>query len=142
MRSHCRLNHVAAHTTMLTVPTEQLHDNPQFITQSILTFLNVKDPKLFQDFYFTERSGTNKMANYPSLERDLPKYLIRIASVVVQEEMQRSRNMTKWPCLPFKELAPHLLTPQKHRFFAPNCSEDGGYPKCSVNFDFAEQQEA
>ena len=42
MRWHCRLNHVAAHTSMLTIFLEDLISRPAYSTEEILTYMGYK----------------------------------------------------------------------------------------------------
>lgn len=124
------------------VKSEQLFSNPQFTAQSIASFFNMKDPKPFFD-EFLRPDNLQALARRQSYDH-LPSQYRHMAATVIADEMLRSRNMTKWPCLPFKELRTHLVT-QEHRQWAPNCSRDSAasgaaaYPKCSVQYDFAEQ---
>lgn len=131
--------------TLFIVPSQLLAENPHFLSQSILSFLNVKDTKAFTEV-FLQSQFVEKHFQYhrdkASRFDTIPEALRKLSASVIQEEMNKGKNMTKWPCLPFKELSKHLVG-QDHRQFAPNCSKDaagtGSYPKCSVQYDFAEQ---
>jgi hypothetical protein len=130
-RWHCRLNHVAAHTSMLTVHLDSFERNPISTMQNILSFINAKDiPSIIQSL------DTNALSQKKSLLA-LPMELAILADETLEDELRISKNLTRWPCRNFKELSADLLV-QPYYELAAGCSSSK-YVKCSVQYDFSEQ---
>lgn len=67
----------------------------------------------------------------------LPIELAVLADETLANELRISKNLTRWPCRNFKELAADLLV-QPYYELAAGCSSSK-YVKCSVQYDFSEQ---
>lgn len=162
IRWHCRLNHVAAHTKMLTVFIEDLIERPVTEFHNILTFIDAKFSredmiKAIDDYkvalekdiglkFFSHTSLTDEVFGDTSHSPDssysthpLSETAITAAITALQTEFKKSENLSKWPCESFKDLekekngqAPGLL-PMHSSMLSANCSDS--FVTCSVRFD-------
>eukprot|EP01031_Cornospumella_fuschlensis_P031451 gene31451-38016_t len=140
VRWHCRLNHVAAHSAMLTVFVDDLRRRPFFEIQRIASFAGLK---------IREEDIQAVLAKLPALQQALssassaqvPGELAEAAARSIASELDNSRNLSVWPCKSFKELetsfSSALLSHRRYYMLSPNCSAP--FTKCSVQYDFREQ---
>eukprot|EP01036_Dinobryon_divergens_P027168 gene27168-35893_t len=136
MRWHCRLNHVAAHTAMLTVFTTDFARRPVVELEKILTFLGVKASR--EDLLSVVQSNSEALQAIFSREKSQssvlsPSQAADIANTI-ESEMRASKDLTRWPCKSFRELEKKLLLPIPSSNLAANCT--GNYVTCSVQYDF------
>lgn len=150
MRWHCRLNHVAAHTSMLTIFTEDLVSRPSFELEKILSFIGFKlsraEVAAIAESASQRAALLNVLTQTASADAGLsdPQSLLRIpadlydtATSSIQTEMQASKELTKWPCQMFRPLHKGESAPWKLPLSSPNLAANctGKFVKCSVKFD-------
>lgn len=141
MRWHCRLNHVAAHTSMLTIFLEDLVERPTVELEKILTYLGYKVGRQeLLDAGSATFIGRLKSELGPSfLAKSIPEPLHSTAVTAIDTEMRTSKDMTKWPCANFREINTNskdpasVPLPTPASALAANCT--GAHVKCSVRFD-------
>eukprot|EP01039_Chlorochromonas_danica_P000576 gene576-620_t len=140
-RWHCRLNHVAAHSTMLTIYVEDLIARPITEIQRLASFAGIRASdadirNLLESKFpsFLEFLTSSSHRSSPSL-----KHLQTVSEETIKDELLLSKNLTEWPCRSFKELEDAGIVLQKSRYFklAANCSLP--YVKCTIRFDLREQ---
>lgn len=133
IRWHCRLSHVAAHTKLLTVFTDDFILHPHVVLKRMIKFATdgaVQQPE-------TRISESALASLLQSLRNEItsteimPEYLVEVGSLAILSELSSSQNLTKWPCRPFHSLDRSL--PIKPVELAANCSNV--FVKCSVKFD-------
>lgn len=145
MRWHCRLNHVAAHSAMLTVFTEDLLLRPEVELQRMASFIGIKvrEDDVRGAIARTIRSLPSPSGPPPAAPPVLMNWQ-RIAADTIRDELVLSRNLSTWPCKSFKDLESKqhkgevLLPHRRYYMLSPNCSAP--FVKCSVQYDFREQK--
>ena len=138
VRWHCRLSHVAAHTMMLTIFSDDLVNKPMIELEKILSFSGVKFSR--DDLRKAINSHLNELIdeidyipNSRSSYQLIPHELISIGLDTLQNELDTTKLLTKWPCHSFNSISNKdklLFAPS---VLAPNCS--GLHVVCSVPVD-------
>lgn len=158
VRWHCRLSHVAAHTSLLTVAFDSIISSAHFVDEQISSFLNLPHKSTIQnlldDASFLETDELLAMLKfamksiYPILTTANSQVSQPIEDVihdVIQDELDKTNNLQQWPCLSFwsvgDEPNPHVLTPVAKKAaaaFSPNCTAE--YAHCGVPRDRCEER--
>jgi hypothetical protein len=170
VRWHCRVSHVAAHTKVLTIFVEDLLARPVVELEKILTFVGVKysRPTLSAaSLGFSERLQQVLSGGIPkySAQQSFPgtsfvqisdgtstetakNYNIPVEYIspmldALENELEHSNGLTKWPCASFRDLdgprQQRFVSPSTLALFLPsdmlaaNCSDP--FVRCSVPFD-------
>lgn len=152
VRWHCRLSHVAAHTAMLTVTFESIISQAAYVSEEIREFLNLQsrsDMEHFMDdgFLETDELAARLEIVMESIHKILAKAnsqttqpIQDIIHQVIEDELDKTDNLKKWPCLSFwnvgEELSP--VARKLAAAFAPNCSAD--FAHCGVPRDLCEER--
>jgi len=153
MRMHCRLSHVAAHTASLTIDTKTLVNATElslalhnFMTSTGGTTtgggegmpVTVDDDKI-NIFYNQASVGAGLLTRFSEMMPDGTDVLT-ILDRVLQNELERTKNMSVWPCPSFWEAPPPLalsaLTRRLAKALSPDC--DDPYVSCFVKRDQCE----
>ena len=168
MRWQCRLSHVSAHTSMLTLLLDDLLQDPKAVLEEILQFV------WRDDWQWQGKSDGRQHSNTADLDlkassliqRDMKSKLselselLKISSLVVgkavalveqdhsfrkdnqeafADEMRRSKDMTSWPCPSFWEgVNGDETLTSIASQMVPNCRDDDPFVNCSVNRDRCE----
>jgi hypothetical protein len=147
MRFHCRLSHVAAHTASLSI--------------DVTTLRNVTElERVLQDFMIPNEDNSHVLYDAPFLgktayddEIDIlsdrgSTVLTKLAAddalwtridQVIQDEMQRTKDQSIWPCPTFWKAEPFrfsTVTEKLAKALSPNC--DDPYVSCFVQKDKCE----
>jgi hypothetical protein len=164
IRYHCRLSHIAAHTAILSVNFTELITDPNAVNQALDEFLIPKDytaenrevdDKTGGGFFPDDdegglleaqvRWGTHMLTyiqfHNPHVEVE------RVLDQVLMEELDQSKNLTAWPCLPFwaagnpdnPTVLPSELTQRLARELSPDCNDP--MASCWVERDKCEAAE-
>lgn len=157
VRWHCRLSHVAAHTSLLTISIESLISEAWTVNEQIRDFLELapkSDLEHLMDDGFLENDEL--LARMENGMKDVRKILQKANSEVaqpiedvihdvIQDELDKTDNLKQWPCLSFwsvgDEPNPQALTPRAKEVaasFAPNCTAQ--YAHCGVPRDRCEER--
>lgn len=136
-RWHCRLSHVAAHTKMLTVMTEDLINRPMIEIDKILTFIGYKiGRRELLDAFAEYKLELQKEITTPTRDEILPSFIDSGLSAL-KNELESTDELQKWPCKSFRELDKMIKRdeplPIKFNQLAANCSSP--YVTCSVPMD-------
>jgi hypothetical protein len=157
VRWHCRLSHVAAHTTLLTVTLEALVGQAWDTDEKIRQFLNLAKKSPME--HLMDNGGLEIEHLVSSVEAamesvgkllttandEIPGQQIEdIIHLVIQDELDKTDNLSNWPCLSFwsvgDESNPEALTPfsrEVAKAFSPNCTAE--YIQCGVKKDRCEE---
>lgn len=154
VRWHCRLSHVAAHTALLTVTLEALVEQAWDTDERIRDFLNLaqKAPlgHLMDDggleILDLEASLESVRTLLTKVNNEIPQKQVEdIIHSVIQDELDKTDNLNRWPCLSFwsvgDESNPEALTPFARgvaKAFSPNCTTE--YVHCGVARDRCEER--
>ena len=151
VRWHCRLNQVAAHTSLLTVTFDSIISQAQSVREDICHFLNLQPKDNVQHFM---DDGFLETDDLELVMEKIQKILLKANSQiskpihdfihqVIQDELDKTNNLQNWPCLSFwsvggdsKELTP--VARKVAAAFAPNCSAD--FAHCGVARDKCEER--
>jgi|MDTE01.1.fsa_nt_gb hypothetical protein len=130
VRWHCRLNHVAAHTAMLSVFIEDLTARPVVELYKILSFMGIRPSQ--QDIEAAvEQLGASTMARLAENEVAVPQDLVSAAADALRETTAR---LSKWPCDSFKDLEVEGdKLPIHYTQLAADCNSE--HVTCSVGVD-------
>ena len=136
-RWHCRLSHVAAHTKMLTVMTEDLLNRPMIEIDKILTFIGYKvGRRELLDAFAEYKLELQKEITSPTRDDILPSF-IESGINALKNELESTDELQKWPCKSFRELDKMIKRgeplPIKSDRLAANCTSS--YVTCSVPMD-------
>lgn len=110
----------------------------------MVTFLNFKDSRRIVERLLTASNDLNlfKERGRLSIREHVPRHLWDVAAELIDEEMKASKGLSKWPCLPFRDLKDDLIVQDFHSL-APNCSAamkaQNPHVKCVISHDLAEQ---
>jgi hypothetical protein len=130
VRWHCRLNHVAAHTAMLSVFVEDLKARPVVELYKILSFMGIR-PSQPDIEAAINQLGASTMARLAENEGAVPQNLVTAAADALQETTAR---LSKWPCDSFKDLElDGDKLPIHYTQLAADC--DSEHVTCSVGVD-------
>ena len=141
IRWHCRLNHVAAHTTMLTVFVDEFLARPTFTLQKIASFVDIS--------LNTDQITSLLLSHYHNNNNNLikvPHRLTQRGQQVLEEELSNTNNLSQWPCRNFLSLessssSSSLILPTLRYYdLAADCTAP--YVKCTIRFDKREQQQS
>jgi hypothetical protein len=164
MRWQCRLSHVSAHTSMLTLSIKDILEDPSNILQKILEFVFTNNwvwegggSKPWKDIYANqqamdiiiaessnEKSYLNSVLDETKLiQKEVEKQFIESGVATIfqstfEEEMQRSNDMTAWPCPSFWAGVNKL---KMNAQLVPDCKDGHPWIKCTVNRDRCEVNE-
>ena len=151
MRWHCRLNHVAAHTKMLSVVTDELVEKPYVDIEKILTFIGIKTNRAeivpVVDKYKAELLATLGIPprGPRGMKHMTPVSILPKINKAIADEWKSTNGLTVWPCPSFKDIdqlaADHAASsgdqierlPLNAPILAANCSDP--FVKCTVGFD-------
>jgi hypothetical protein len=167
IRFHCRLSHVSAHTALWTIPSHQLTDTTMTdLVSQIQSFLGLAPHQeeeedynegltksitttisdMAAQFRIILDAGTSLLTNLQTLSSPAARNmddLYHVLDQVLWDDMNRSQNLTAWPCESFwtvgDENAPLELSPITKRIAAaisPNCSAP--FTSCFVKRDKCE----
>ena len=159
VRWNCRLSHVAAHTSLLTISLQGLIEEA-WVTEYLTTcFLNLKpkgyslEDHLLAKLHVDEDEMTESLAQIihhaealllqiENMEK-IPNKMEGVVDKVVDEELMLTKNLKDWPCLAFwnagdQQNPTELNAIGKHnaQAFSPNC--DGEFTSCFVKRDKCE----
>jgi hypothetical protein len=160
VRFHCRLSHVAAHTALWTLTTEELVNTPVTeLISRIQSFLEIELQSLWKDeenpidddLIPPEEMGgpINAMYSWGSSmltfiqNAHSEEDILEVMDSILMEELSKSKNLTKWPCESFwtvgdasNELQLSPITTQISKAMSPNCSAP--FSSCFVKRDKCE----
>jgi hypothetical protein len=125
----------------LTVFVQDLLSQPHAEWSKILSFVANKDSKEYVYAFVASNEWQLMSAQLQSsIGMELPVELQAIFSDVMNDEMQSSDGLSKWPCNSFLDLeVKHgILAHSRYYDMAANCSDP--FVKCSVAFDKREQR--
>lgn len=135
-RWHCRLSHVAAHTKMLTIMSDELLNKPMIEIDKILTFIGYKvGRRELLDAFKEYKLEFQSVVTNPTRNEMLPSF-IESGISALKNELETSDELQKWPCRSFRELdkmAKKEKLPITFNQLAANCSTS--YVTCSVPMD-------
>jgi hypothetical protein len=158
IRFHCRLSHLSAHTAIMSVGYEDMLMEPHNVMKDMHTFLVPRDvpEKIEGDddvqfapdddqnglFEAEEAYGTQILSHIQQVAQiDVNQAL----DVVLQDEMKRTNNLSKWPCESFwtsgEPSDPTKLSPLLQRLassLSPDCDSPIG--NCWVERDKCESK--
>jgi hypothetical protein len=130
VRWHCRLSHVAAHTAILTIPLEDLLENPWEMEYQVRVFLDLfdgthknhtledhldlekqqhvdvdelegsMDDIVHKSMLLLMRLDQERYHTTGNLRTDIPK-LEDYMNSIIQEELDSTQQLTAWPCKSF-----------------------------------------
>ena len=117
LRCHCRLSHIAAHTAILSINWMDILEDPMEINKRLYSFLlphdvaeelkgtddHIGESFLMDDdqegfFDAQEAWGTQMLTN---LQKQTSEDINAILDQVLVQELANTKDMSKWPCLPF-----------------------------------------
>lgn len=101
MRWHCRLNHVAAHSSMLSVFTEDLLERPSVEIYKILSFMGVRPSQYDIEEALQRVEGRQALTALSESFGVVPNELVATA---VSQMTATTQKLSKWPCDSFREL--------------------------------------
>lgn len=110
----------------------------------MVSFLNFKDSRRIVDQLMATPQDLLlfKQKGRLSIHDHVPPHLWSVAAEVIDDEMVKSKGLSKWPCLPFRDLKDDLIV-QDFRHLSPNCSAamkaQIPHVKCVISHDLAEQ---
>lgn len=160
LRFHCRLSHVAAHTAILSVPFMDLVTNPATVHGQLTSFLVPNDlgssPKE-RDDVVAEITGDDDQGEEFDAEESYGSQILtfiqsmtssdvyKILDQVLVEEMEKTKNLTVWPCPSFWAAGDEpdvlKLSPVVQRIaeaISPDCNDP--MASCFVQRDKCEAQ--
>ena len=157
IRWHCRLSHVSAHTSMLTIvlPTivnsdslDSIYKNQiqPFITTSSSSDSTTEKQTLKQSASAKEEED-NYLQMYSSwgnqfiwTDKEQNKIIQSTFSPLLENELLVSDNLKKWPCSSFWDVSTQITAKAKEfgQLLNPQC-KNSQYTKCSVPRDFCEE---
>jgi hypothetical protein len=152
VRWHCRLSHVAAHTALLTVTLEALVEEAWDTDEKIRDFLKLAKRSPMEHLVDNEVSISSLETAMDSVRKlltsannEIPGQQIEdLIHSVIQDELDKTDNLSKWPCLSFwsvgDEPNPEALTlfsREVAKVFSPNCTAE--YVQCDVKKDRCEE---
>jgi hypothetical protein len=160
IRWHCRLSHVAAHTSLMTISLEDLVEDPWQSEYQVSRFLNLKpkDYALEQHLMEEQHIDEDEIAgSVDQIVQHAAALLLKIEAVeklprkmlepmldeVINEELKLTNNLKDWPCLPFwsagNSATPNdmaLIAKHNAKDFSPNCEAE--FTNCFVPRDKCE----
>lgn len=166
MRWHCRLSHVSAHTSMISVNLNDALKDPTTILHHILKFVFADDweweggnkDKVWKEIDAGEEAAafidsestrtaescllkraiddTKIVQKY--MEQALDESLLHLVQNAFIEEMDLSEDLTHWPCPSFWKGVDKL---QLNTGLVPDCREDHPWIKCTINRDKCEMKQ-
>lgn len=148
VRWQCRLNQVAAHTSLLTVTFDSIISQAHSTKENIRDFLNLqpKDEHLMDDGFLETNDLELVMERLQKIllktNNQISHPIQDFTHQVIQDELDKTNNLQKWPCLSFwsvgdsKELT--SVARKVAAAFAPNCSAD--FVHCGVARDKCEER--
>lgn len=156
VRWHCRLSHVAAHTSLMTVTLESIAEEPWDVEYNIRVFLGLGSDVNSVDHALQEKhvdedeiyESIDQVIHHASMllseaEKTVSEFPDSILHSVIDDELIRSHNLTDWPCLSFWSVGDDPkrteLTPVARRMaksFSPNCTDS--HSRCFVQRDKCE----
>ena len=148
LRFHCRLSHVAAHTASLTISDQALQNDTQLgleLFHFMVTDSGSSDPPSLPahgGVGNVESLGAELLTRVAKqvAPGDETNVLLDVLDQVLQGEMQRTKDMSVWPCPSFWDPPAPLqlsdVTQQLARALSPNC--DDPYVSCFVKKDKCE----
>jgi len=141
IRYHCRLNHIAAHTSLLTLSWNEITElELKDLVQKVETFLDIEHADTLDkelDALSEERqTSASSVANKAfALINDVDGIdfmtFSSITNDVIKEEMSLSKDLTEWPCQSFwtvgeesdrLKLSPAIAAIAKE--MSPDCDSD------------------
>ena len=157
VRWHCRLSHVSAHTSMLTIVLPTVVDSASLDTiyrDQIQPFIAPSSSDSTTTKQDTSKESTsakeaenNYLEAYSSwgkqfvwTDKKQYKLIQNKFGPLLRNELEKSDNLKKWPCTSFWD-SYNPLTPKAKEFaqhLIPQCS-NSTYSKCSVPRDFCEE---
>ena len=147
LRWHFRLNHVAAHTSMLSVFVDDFVQRPEAVLDRILTFIGLRPGTEARLTIFKQLQASLSLSGeakaYKTLEKiyeDIPADLLPVATKAINDEM---KTIYKWPTKTFNELqtiasGQSMSLAIDVTLLAPNCKSD--QVKCMVRLDQKESK--
>jgi hypothetical protein len=168
LRYHCRISHLAAHTAVLTFDMDLMSRAPYTASESILSFLNITaiDHGEVEDADMEQKESSDDRGRYFMREQDImaksnnvEAYAASLLTwieqheqvdiqkelnAVLQEELEISKNFTKWPCESFwttgdgpNHIDMSAFSERVAHSLAPNCKAP--FTSCGVKKDQCEQ---
>jgi hypothetical protein len=163
MRWQCRLSHVSAHTSMISVTLDGVLNNPQTSLENIFKFVFTndweweggkgdkvwkevdpnKEAAAFIDLENTRTADSSYLRRVTEdlivIQGQLEQYLDKSVTSIIQnafkEEMDLSEDLTHWPCPSFWEGVEKL---KLNSDLVPDCRDDHPWIKCTINRDKCE----
>ena len=159
VRWHCRLSHVAAHTSLMTITLEQLMSDPWGQEYFVAQFLNFQPKEFLMQQHLMMEQHIDEDALEESLEQillyendlllqiekaeKLPDQIEHLLDEVVNQELELTHSLKDWPCLSFWNAGDqsnptemNAIAKLNAQDFAPNC--DGEFSSCFVAQDKCE----
>jgi hypothetical protein len=139
MRWHCRVSHVAAHTKLLSIFTEDLLQRPMVEIEKMLTFIGgtydrhalIADDAMLGQLLRREFNDSIFAAS-----RDYDREVAQAAMRGIETELNATKFLTKWPCPSFRGLEQdysRVSLSMKANELSANCSDP--FVTCSVHYD-------
>jgi len=150
VRWHCRLNHVAAHTSLLTITLEDLIESPWEEEYRVRDFLNLLQNNKTNHFNQDEEHHIDEDELATSMDDIVKKSTLLwnrlqkssmedLVDQVVDEELKKTHNLKDWPCISFWEgIQDRTSAKQIARWLSPNCTAP--FTSCWVARDVCETQ--
>lgn len=101
MRWHCRLNHVAAHSSMLSIFVDDFLERPVVELYKILSFMGVRPSQYDIEEAMESMEGRQALTALSESFGDVPRELIATAASQIGAT---TKKLSKWPCDSFREL--------------------------------------
>ena len=156
IRYHCRLSHVAAHTSMWSLDLEELVGlSPEDLESEIRAFLELEEeenPALDEEqrlsseeiehlFFSMSSSASAILTHAQTTTKD---DILKTFDDVLLDELRISKNLTSWPCESFWTVGdpsdnPQNLSPSITKIaeaISPNCTAP--FTSCFVKRDLCE----
>ena len=158
VRWHCRLSHVAAHTALLTITFDNMISQAWDTGEQIRDFLKLSPKRngeqLTDDGFLEVDELVAQLENVmkritkilaKASDSEFPQPIEDVIHNVIQDELDKTNNLKKWPCLSFwsvgDEPNPETLTPlatHLAKSFSPNCTAE--FTQCGVPKDRCEER--
>lgn len=101
MRWHCRLNHVAAHSSMLSIFIEDFLERPVVELYKILSFMGIRPSQIDIEEALGQEAGKQAISALSENFGAVPQEQVADA---ISQITSTTKRLSKWPCDSFREL--------------------------------------
>ena len=154
IRWHCRISHVAAHTSVLTLDMKDFNIDPLVAAKKLVKFVNPSSTDVTQEAELVDitadddESGNGFLVNgYATglltwVQQSSERNVVKELDEVLNEELKLSDNLSAWPCESLWSTGegggkPSPMASKLAAKLSPNCTAD--YTTCVVKKDRCEQ---